>query len=65
MMSAIEALVEESQQQHRRYHELFGTSPVLGDGLREVARHSRAVARNERDVRDGVIALNFSTEVTG
>lgn len=64
-MSPIEALVAESQQQHRRYHELFGTSPVRGDGLREIARYSREVASRERQIREGVIALRFSTEVTG
>ncbi len=64
-MSPIEALAMESQQQHRRFHELFGLSPVPGDGLREIARYSHEVARRERDIRAGVIALHFSTEVTG
>jgi hypothetical protein len=64
-MSPIEALAEESQQQHLRYHQLFGTNPVRGDGLREVARLSREVGRQAREVRQGVLNLNFSTEVTG
>jgi len=64
-MSPIEALANESQEQHRRYHELFGTSPVRGDGLRDLANRSREVARQERDVRQGVLNLNFSTEVLG
>ncbi|MCK5755885.1 MAG: hypothetical protein KAH46_24575 [Mycobacterium sp.] len=64
-MSPIEALANESQEQHRRYHELFGTSPVRGDGLRDLANRSREVARQEREVRQGVLNLNFSTEVLG
>jgi hypothetical protein len=64
-MSPIEALANESQEQHRRYHELFGTSPVRGDGLRDLANYSREVARQERGIRQGVINLNFSTEVLG
>lgn len=64
-MSPVEALANESQEQHRRYHELFGTSPVRGDGLRDLANRSREVARQERDVRQGVLNLNFSTEVLG
>jgi hypothetical protein len=64
-MSPIELLAIQSQEQHRRYHELFGTNPVRGDGLRELATYSRQVAQQARDVRDGVIALDFSTAVTG
>lgn len=64
-MHPIEALAEESQQQHLRYHQLYGTNPVRGDGLREVARLSREVGRQAREVRQGVLDLNFSTEVTG
>ncbi|MEN4449116.1 MAG: hypothetical protein EKK51_09715 [Mycolicibacterium sp.] len=64
-MSPIELLAEESQQQHLRYHQLYGTSPVRGDGLRDVARLSREVARQAVEVRQGVLNLNFSTAVTG
>lgn len=64
-MTPIEALAEESQQQHVRYHQLYGTSPVRGDGLRAVARLSRDVARQAQDVRQRVLELNFSTAVTG
>lgn len=64
-MSPIELLAMESQEQHRRYHELFGLNPVRGDGLRDLARYSREVAQREREVRQGVINLHFSTEVTG
>lgn len=64
-MSPIEQLANESQEQHRRYHELFGTSPVRGDGLRDIANYSRDVARQAREIRQGVLALNFSTAVTG
>ena len=64
-MSPIDALIMESQEQHRRYYELFGTNPVRGDGLRELAAYSREVAKQTRDIRQGVLALNFSTAVTG
>ncbi|MFV8227417.1 hypothetical protein [Mycolicibacterium fortuitum] len=64
-MSPIEAVVEESQQQHVRYHGLYGSNPVRGDGLREVARLSREAGRQAREVRQRVLDLNFSTEVTG
>lgn len=65
MSSPIELLAEESQQQHLRYHQLYGTSPVRGDGLRDVARLSREVALRAIEVRQGVLNLNFSTQVTG
>jgi len=47
-MSAIDALVQESQDQHRRYYELFGHNPVRGDGLREVGELSRQCAEQAR-----------------
>jgi hypothetical protein len=65
MSSPIEALIEQSQDQHRRYLELFGTNPVRGEGLREVRDQCRAVAEQARDLRQQVIDLNFSTAVTG
>ena len=37
MSSPIEQLVMASQEQHRRYYELYGQQPVTGDGLRQVA----------------------------
>jgi hypothetical protein len=64
-MSPIEALAMESQEQHRRYYELFGTNPVSGDGLRELAGYCREVGKQARDIRQGVLALHFSTAVTG
>ncbi|MEW2484214.1 hypothetical protein AB0876_31975 [Mycobacterium sp. NPDC049093] len=64
-MIPIEALAEQSQQQHLRYHQLYGANPVRGDGLREVARRSREVGRQAREIRQRVLDLNFSTEVTG
>ena len=50
-MSAIEPLIEESQEQHRRYYALFGHSPVRGDGLREVAALSRRWAEGAASAR--------------
>jgi len=64
-MSPIEVLAMESQEQHRRYYELYGTNPVLGDGLRELATYSRQLGRQAADIRDEVVALDFSTQVIG
>lgn len=64
-MSPIEAVAMESQEQHRRYHELYGQNPVRGDGLRDIANLSRAVAAEVRELRQDVIALDFSTQVLG
>lgn len=65
MTSPIEAVVIASQEQHAQYHSLFGLNPVGGDGLRDIAARARALALREREVRQGVIDLNFSTAVTG
>jgi hypothetical protein len=64
-MSPIEALAQESQEQHQRYYDLFGTNPVRGDGLREIAAYSHELGKQARDIRAQVLALNFSTAVTG
>ncbi|KEF94848.1 hypothetical protein BRW65_26835 [Mycobacterium paraffinicum] len=64
-MSAIDALVQESQDQHRRYYELFGHNPVRGDGLREVGELSRQCAEQAREIRQQVLDSNFSTAVLG
>lgn len=64
-MSAIDALVAASQEQHRRYYELFGANPVRGDGLRELAAFSYNLGQQVRDIREHVLALHFSTAVTG
>ncbi|MBI2699706.1 MULTISPECIES: hypothetical protein [Mycobacterium] len=64
-MSAIDALVAASQEQHRRYYELFGANPVRGDGLRELAAFSHDVGQQARDIREQVLALHFSTAITG
>ena len=64
-MSPIELLAMQSQEQHRSYHELFGLSPIGGDGLRDIANRARELGRREREVRQGVINLRFSTKVIG
>lgn len=64
-MSPIDQLVLDSQKQHQAYYELFGTNPVRGDGLRELGNYTRGVGQQERTVRDGAIALNFSNAVSG
>ena len=62
-MTPIEALAQESQNQHARYHALYGTSPVTGEGLRELAAYSRGVGAEATDTRSTVLALNFSDDV--
>ena len=64
-MSAIDALIQESQDQHRRYYELFGHDPVRGDGLREVGELARQCAEQAREIRQRVLDSNFSTAVLG
>jgi hypothetical protein len=62
-MSAIEQLVNASQQQHQRYFELYGTDPAGGEGLRAQSTSIRGLAHTLADTRQEVIASNFSTEV--
>lgn len=62
-MTPIEALARESQEQHARYHALYGTSPVTGDGLRQLATYSRGIGAEATDVRQTVLGLKFSDEV--
>lgn len=65
MSSPIEQLIIASQEQHRRYFDLFGTNPVGGDGLRELAAYSRGVAQQATGIREKILGLNFSTQVEG
>lgn len=53
-----------SQQQHQRYLDLFATSPINGDSLRELSNHLRTVSQSAKDTRSEVIGLDFSTAVT-
>lgn len=64
-MSPIDALINWSREQHQRYYELFGTNPVRGDGLRELAAYSHELSQQTREIRERVIALDFSTAVLG
>lgn len=65
MGGGIDDLIIESQEQHRRYHGLFGHNPAGGEGLRDLGTYSRGVGRQAAGVRDGVMRLDFSTNVTG
>ena len=65
MTSPIELLAMQSQEQHRRYHELFGTQPGGRRRTARTRRLSRELGQQERDIRQGVIKLDFSTAVTG
>jgi hypothetical protein len=62
-VSGIEELAAASQEQHRRYHELFGLGPVSGDGMRGAAAHVRDIGQQVKQTRDSVLATNFSTAV--
>ncbi|MEY8019142.1 hypothetical protein [Mycobacterium servetii] len=65
MGGGIDDLIIESQEQHRRYHGLFGHNPAGGDGLRDLGTYSRSVGKQATSVRDGVMRLDFSTNVMG
>lgn len=58
-----EQLANESQQQHRRYFELYGPAPVAGDRLRTVSDYIRDVSHEVYHVRQTVITSAFSTAV--
>jgi hypothetical protein len=60
-MSAINEMVLESQEQHRRYFELYGKVPTSGDGLRDAANDARMASQQTKELRDDVVRLNFST----
>lgn len=62
-MSMAMQLAAASQEQHRRYHELFGTNPATGDGWRDLSAHLRDVSEQIGAARDTVIATHFSTTV--
>lgn len=62
-MSPIELLAMQSQEQHARYHALYGTSPVTGAGFRELGSYSRAVGADASDTRGAVLSSKFSDEV--
>ncbi|WP_293003256.1 hypothetical protein [Mycobacterium sp.] len=62
-MSAIDQLIDESQQQHQRYYDLYGSSPASGDGFRDIVGSARQLAGHIRDTRSDVQALQFSTAV--
>lgn len=62
-MSLALQLAQASQDQHRRYYELFGSAPVSGDGWQDVAARIRAVAHAVDDLHTAVVSSNFSTTV--
>ena len=62
-MSLALQLAQASQEQHRRYHELFGSAPVSGDGWQDVAARIRAVAQAVDDLHTAVVSSDFSTTV--
>ncbi len=60
-MAQLEAL---SQEQHRHYFELFGTSPSDGGVFADLGVHTCAVGETVQGVRAGGVGLHFSTAVT-
>ncbi|WP_241474141.1 hypothetical protein [Mycolicibacterium neoaurum] len=62
-MSLALQLAQASQDQHRRYRELFGSAPVSGEGWQQVATRIRGVAQEVEDLRTSVVASDFSTTV--
>ncbi|WP_241473853.1 hypothetical protein [Mycolicibacterium neoaurum] len=62
-MGVAEQLAQASQDQHRHYWDLYGISPVIGDGLREVTNVIRGLADTVQGIRAEVIATDFSSSV--
>lgn len=62
--SAIEQLIVDSQEQHRRYYELFGQAPIDGQGWDQLSGRIRAISAHVEDTRRRVLALDFSTAVS-
>ncbi|OOK65190.1 hypothetical protein BZL29_7696 [Mycobacterium kansasii] len=52
-----------SQEQHRRYFELFGSSPVDGVGFGDLSSYARTLSQQTQDTRSEVIGIRFSTAV--
>lgn len=63
MMSAIDQLVADSQMQHQRYLDLFGSSPATGEAFDDLSAHARQLSHDVVDARGQVVALQFSTAV--
>jgi hypothetical protein len=63
MMAAVDDLEEQSQQQHRRFYELFGADPAAGEGFTDVSNLGWQVGEQAQEARSGVINSNFSTAV--
>lgn len=62
---SIEALVQESQNLHARKYDLFGKTPVRGDGFRDLGLTSKRLGDETQRVRGDTMALDFSTKVGG
>lgn len=62
-MSAIDQLVADSQMQHQRYLDLFGSSPATGEAFDDLSAHARQLSHDVVDARGQVVALQFSTAV--
>lgn len=63
-MAALDALVEASQEQYRRYLAMFGANPESGHRLRDLSSDIRSnIIAGIHDVREGVIRPAFSDAV--
>lgn len=63
-MALLDAFVEASQEQHRRYFEMFGPNPEGGGGLRDLSAGVRGdFIPRILGVRAGVIGTDFSDAV--
>jgi hypothetical protein len=56
-------LAQASQEQHRRFYELFGTQPSAGAPWRDLSTHIRTIEQGVDATHNGVIASSFSTAV--
>lgn len=62
-MDAIEQLEMLSQEQHRRYFDLFGSTPVDGGGFGDLSSYARTLSQGTNDTRAQIIGARFSTAV--
>jgi len=64
-LAAIDQVIDDSQQQHQRYLDLYGVNPANGQGFRDLVDSANQLVEQITDTREDVQALRFSTEVEG
>ena len=62
-MATVDELEDESQQQHERFLQLFGSNPATGAGFTDVSHMGRQIGHQTQQARADVIGSQFSTTV--